>query len=364
MKTLIKKVIETINEYFLPYVSLKHIRLFKFGLATISLPNFESLNSNARIFGGVNNRSTAESKMYRLLKNETMRNIFVKILKGLGLVTPESFVNIDFSTFTLGWKHKEFQVLIFGLQTFLGRAIPLYFDVITYPIKVPGSQNIFIIETIKTFGKIFGFYPIFILDRGFAVPIIIKFFIEEGITYCVRSKSGKTVTIVSMNNFKDIEEIDRLVKAKHIKEKDVMVKVYGKPMRLVISDKEGKDKEPWYILTNDTHSSRKKILETYYYRFEIEETFKDLKHLKNLKHLQVRTEKSFRTVMWFMILGCWLAYFTQSIQEKIKRGVKIIYQTVKVNSHKTLSFFRSFFETVWKVFYFLHAYLTRKTRFR
>ena len=120
MKTLIKKVIETINEYFLPYVSLKHIYLFKFGLATISLPNFESLNSNARIFGGVNNRSTAESKMYRLLKNETLRNIFVKILKGLGLVTPESFVNIDFSTFTLGWKHKEFQVLIFGLQTFLG----------------------------------------------------------------------------------------------------------------------------------------------------------------------------------------------------------------------------------------------------
>ncbi|OGK10191.1 hypothetical protein A2767_01945 [Candidatus Roizmanbacteria bacterium RIFCSPHIGHO2_01_FULL_35_10] len=105
MKLLIKNVIQKINEYFLPYVSLRHFHLFNFGLRTISLPNFESLNSNARIWGGVDKRSTAESKMYRLLKNESVRNIFIKILKGLNLLTPKSFVNIDFSTFTLGWKH-------------------------------------------------------------------------------------------------------------------------------------------------------------------------------------------------------------------------------------------------------------------
>lgn len=364
MKPLIKNVIQIINEYFIPCVPLKQIHLFNFGLRTLSLPNFQSLNSNARVWGGVDSRSTAESKMYRLLTNEPVRGICDRIVKGLGLVTPESFVNIDFSTFTLGWSHPEFQVLAFGLQTLLGRAIPLFFNVITYPVKGVGSQNIFIIETTKRFKDILGFYPRFVLDRGFAIPALIQFFIEEDIIYYVRSKSGKKVTILPMREFADMDELDRLVPAGHIKEKDVMVKVYGKPMRLVISNKDGKDKEPWYILTNDFSTPRRKILETYYHRFEIEETFKDLKHVKNLEHLQVKTEKSFKTVMWFMILGCWLAYFTQTIQEKTKRGVKSIYLKVKINSHKTLSFFRTFFESIQKIFYSVHAYLTGKSRFR
>jgi len=63
MKDLIKNVIQTINENFLPHVSLRHIHLFKFGLRTISLPNFESLNSNARVWGGVDNRSTANQNV-------------------------------------------------------------------------------------------------------------------------------------------------------------------------------------------------------------------------------------------------------------------------------------------------------------
>jgi hypothetical protein len=92
MKLLIKNVINTVNKYFIPSVPLKHIHLFRFGLLTISLPNFQSLNSNARVWGGVDKRSTAESKMYRLLKNEGVRNIFLIILKELELVTPESIL--------------------------------------------------------------------------------------------------------------------------------------------------------------------------------------------------------------------------------------------------------------------------------
>lgn len=364
MNVLTRNVVDTINKYFIPHVSLKHIHLFRFGLITISLPNFQSLNSNARVWGGVDSRGTAESKMYRLLKNERIRNIFITILSGLQLITPESIINIDFSTFAGGWSHPEFQVLTFGLQTYIGRAIPIFFDIIRYPIKLEGSQNIFIIEAIKKFKNIFGFYPLFVFDRGFAVPSLVTFLIEEGIVFYVRSKSGKTVRIISMREFKDMVEVDRLVKARQIKEKDVTVKVFGKPLRLVISDKDGKDKEPWYILTSDFSSPRKKILETYYFRFEIEETFKDLKHLRNLEHIQVKTEKSFRTTLWFMILGCWLAYFVQIIQEKTKQAITTIHQIIRINSHKTLSFFRTFFESIQRCFYLIHAYLTKKSRFR
>lgn len=368
MEKLVKIVTQTIHASFFTCVPLKQIHLFKFGLSTISLPSFESLNSNARIWGGYESRSTAESKMYRLLKNDKMSMIFTRVLKTFDWITPVSLVNIDFSTFSAGWMYPEFQVLVFGLQTFSGRAIPLFFDIIQYPIKTAGSQNTFIVTAIKKLKDILGFYPQFVLDRGFAIPSLVAFFIEEGITFYVRSKLGKTVRILSMRDIKDMEELDRLIPAGKIKEKDVMVKAYGKPMRLIISDHDGKNKEPWYILTNDTVSSRKKIIETYYHRFEIEETFKDLKHLKGLEGIKVKSEKTFRVVLWFMIIGCWLAYLAQQSYQKTKNTVVArshdVYQNIKTNAHKTLSFFRTFFEAIQRCFYFVQAYLTRKSRFR
>lgn len=368
MNNLVRTTLSAINQHFIPFVPLRLIHLFKFGLETLSLPKFESLNSNARIWGGVDSRSTAESKMYRLLKNETLQRLFPKILKTLGWISPQSVIIVDFSTFTAGWLHPEFQVLTFGLQTFLGRAIPLFFDIIRYPIKKEGSQNIFIISAVKQFKEIFGFYPQFVLDRGFAVPALVEFFIGEGITFYVRSKSGKVVKLLSMREITNIEELDKLIPAGKIKEKDVTVKVYGQPLRLVISDHNGKHKEPWFILTNDFTSSRKQVLETYYHRFEIEETFKDLKHLKSLEKTQIKSERSFRTTLWFMIIGCWLAYLVQITYQNSTAALKgfanDFYRRTQLNAHKTLSLFRSFFEAVQRCFYFVHAYLTRKSHFR
>lgn len=368
MEKLVKTVIQIIHTYFFPCVGLKQIHLFKFGLSTISLPSFESLNSNARIWGSVENRSTAESKMYRLLKNETMQTVGATILNSFSWITTQSMVNVDFSTFSAGWMYPEFQVLAFGLQTQLGRAVPLFFDIIQYPIKTAGSQNIFIIQAIKKLKSILGFYPQFILDRGFAIPSLIDFFIQEGITFYVRSKSGKTLTILSMREIKDMNELDKLMPVGKIREKDLMVKVYGKPMRLVISDHDGKNKEPWYILTNDIVSPRKKIIETYYHRFEIEETCKDLKHLKNIEKIKVKSERTFNVVLWFMIIGCWLAYLSQTTYQKTKETATIfshgVYRNIKTNAHKTLSIFRTFFEAIQRCFYFVQAYLTRRSRFR
>lgn len=366
MKDLVRDTLAVINQYFIPFVQLKHLHLFRFGLATLSLSPFESLNCNARIWGGVESRSTAESKMYRLVNNAGMHTIGIKLLRSFAWITPDSMVNIDFSTFSSGWMYPEFQVLAFGMQTLSGRAVPLFFDIIQYPITTTGSQNIFIIETIKRFKRILGFYPQFVLDRGFAIPSLVQCFIEEGITFYVRSKSGKTVTIVSMKEFTSMEELDHLVPAGKIKEKDVMVKVYGRPLRLIISDHDGKNKEPWYILTNDTVSPRKKIIETYYHRFEIEETFKDLKHLKGMEGIKVKSENTFRVVLWFMIMGCWIAYLVQQTYQTTTETMKAfshsIYQKAKTNPHKRLSFFRTFFEAIQRCFYFVQACLIRKSR--
>jgi hypothetical protein len=356
MPHLITDTLRVIDEYFIPYVPLKQIHLFKFGLATLSLSPYDSLNANARMYGWYDIRASAESKMYRLSKNVKIRELFSSLIPHLHLITPDSIVNIDFSTFATRAPHPEFQVLAFGIQTYLGRAIPLFFDIIRYPITQVGSQNIFIIDTITKLGKILVFYPAFVLDRGFAIPTLIEFFVAEGIIFYVRSKKGKLVT---MKAYKDTEELDRLVAAGKIKQKDTKVTVYGKPLRLLISDKDNDHAEPWYILTNDFVSPRKKVIETYYHRFEIEETFKDLKHIQGLEILQVAKETTFKTILWFMILGYWIGYLTEGVVRKAATSAQHRYQYF-ANKHKTLSYFRCFFEQIQRCFYFVTRHLIQK----
>lgn len=371
MLPFLTSTLRVIDEYFIPHVPLKQIHLFKFGLATLSLSRFDSLNANARRWGWYDIRSSAESKMYRLSKNVKIRELFPTFIQHLHLITPESLVNIDFSTFATRAPHSEFQVLVFGMQTYLGRAIPLFFDIIRYPVE-ERSQNIFIIETIKKFRDVLGFYPAFVLDRGFAIPSLIEFLVKEQIIFYVRSKKGKLVTRhtqkrgstkIPMTTYTDTETLDHAVAAGKIKQKDSVVTVYGKPLRLVISNKDTHHPEPWYILTNDMTSSRKKIIDTYYHRFELEETFKDVKHVQGLEILQVAKETTFKTLMWFMILGCWIGYLTEGLARRAAEAAQGISNNLSsrfINTHKTLSFFRSFFEQIQRCFYFVTRHLIKK----
>ncbi|GEM_PF-6098941 len=151
MRNILHESVRIIQEKFIPVVPKKQLHLFRFGIASLTLSPFQSLNSNARMT--VSNMHTAYTKMYRLTKQKRLLQVFAHILKSLQFVHPESIVVIDFSTFC------GFQVLTFAVQTHMGRTIPLYFEIITYPITEPTSQNIFIQQTIKHFGEILDFYP-------------------------------------------------------------------------------------------------------------------------------------------------------------------------------------------------------------
>ena len=94
---------------------------------------------------------------------------------------------------------------------------------------------------------------------------------------------------------------------------DLKVICYQRKLRLVISDKLSGMTEPWYLITNDFYSKREKVIETYYYRFEIEEFFRDAKRLLGLEHVQFKTETSLKITLWFVILGIW---FLWSLEEK------------------------------------------------
>jgi len=307
-------------------ISPKHQKLFSFGIQALTLTPYESLGSNARLV--VRNVSTASSKIYRLVTNTTLLKDFYHLVGLSGLITKLSLVNVDFSTFC------GFQALCFGVQTGEGRALPIWNASITYPIKFVGSQNIFVLEQIKALGKVFGFYPRFVFDRGFWIPYVMRFLLKEKILFYLRIKQGQELLLKEKGKKQKAKTIGKYAK-------DAIIDLFGYKLRLVVSPpppkqtnpKKKQNTERWYILTNDIKTSKEDILTIYQTRFEIEETFKDLKHIQKLKVLHIKKKETFTILLWFASLAQWLSFW---INEKRSE--------TKVHPKKKRSFFRIFWE--------------------
>lgn len=316
----------------MPYVLPKHKKLFEFGISGFSLTPFNSLNSNARLIIG--NTNTALSKVYRLVSNQRILDNFPKILKVSNLVKKDSLVNVDFSTFC------GFETLAFGVQTNMGRAIPIWSNCLTYPIQQPGSQNIFVLDEIRALGEVLGFYPKFVFDRGFWIPDLIKFFLKGNIIFYLRIKASKLL---------EYEDGSKSAKALGRVKKDIQIKLYDYPLRLIISPppprqtQKGKkqNKERWYILTSDLTSTREEVLNIYKHRFEIEETFKDLKHVSKLKKFLIKKILSFRILLSFVCLAFWISYWCFQLTTL---GVSTFYQLTHPKKKK--SYFRIWWDNI------------------
>ena len=308
------------------HVPLQISKLYQFGLQVLTARSIVSLRSNARLLPL--NWNTAKSKVYRLVSNTRIPLVFLNILQSLSLVHEKDIVAVDFSDFGNG-----FQVLMFAKQTKRGRAIPLYFEILRYPIQ-KGSQNLFIIKTIKNFKNIIGFKPKLVFDRGFACPYIVKYLAQNKYIFIIRIKKAKS--------YSDLHSKEILL-AKNSLKKDLMIYMYWSRLRLIISDKVSHD-DPWYLITNDFTSSRKKIIEIYYHRFEIEEFFRDAKRLLNLEHVRFEKELSLKTSLWFAILGIWFfSTLDQKMDENDERSRKVM----------RLSSVRYFFEKLYQEYYLL-----------
>ena len=106
-----------------------------------------------------------------------------------------------------------------------------------------------------------------------------------------------------------------------LKEKDAIIRLFGRRLRVIRSPRDGKNKEPWYILTNDLASSRTKVVRIYYHRFEIEETFKDIKHIFELKRTRLNKPLSLKLLLWFVALGIAILYLvTRPTKRQLTAG--------------------------------------------
>jgi hypothetical protein len=284
---IVKQKWEFLNST-LKHVSPQVIHLYQFGLETLVDRVITSFRANARLMAL--NWNTAKSKIYRLSANAKIPQVFITLLKSLDLVGVKDVICVDFSDFGNG-----FQVLMFAKQTRKGRAIPLYFEILRYPIE-RGSQNLFIIQAIENFSQIIGCKPKLVFDRGFACPTIIHFMAQNKYKFIVRTKKGKSAHPLRTK---------KLFLLKNSKRDDRIVKIYKCRLRLIISDQLEDMKEPWYLITNDFESGRETIVDEYYHRFEIEEFFRDAKRLLGLENLNVEKSVSLSVVLWFTILGIW-----------------------------------------------------------
>ena len=298
-----------IQNVLLPTVPTKWWPQLSFGLEAFSLRPFQSAGSNARSV--VANTNTAASKVRRLLGNHKLATELGTVFDQLNLVRPGSYVNVDHSDMN------GLTALVGARQTRNGRAIPCFVET-TYAQHIPADSNTsrwqqlrqdmlfarasqsftgHTIDALQDLHDRLGYWPKLVFDRGFANESIVEHLHAEGAIFYIRLKSG---------NF--VECDGQKTKIEGLQTKDATVELFGLTLRVVRSPKSRRAPEPWYILTNDMTSSRNKIVRIYYHRFEIEETFKDTKHLFELHRLSFLRPTSLKVVLWLVFLGIALLY--------------------------------------------------------
>jgi len=336
---IVRDVRVLIQNKLLPQVPKKWAPQFTFGMQAFSLRPFQSANSNARM--AVGNAATASTKCDRLLANVRLAAHLGVAFDTLKLVRPGSFINIDHSDM------HGLTALVGAVQTRKGAALPCLVEA-TYAQHIPaaGSQKStprgqrlraamvlarrtqsftgHTIDALQGFADRLGFWPRLVFDRGFGNESLITHLAAEGCLFYVRMKAGRLV------------ELDgHQTKIQHIAEKDSTIGLYGLTLRVIRSPKSRRATEPWYILTNDMSSSQTKVVRIYYHRFEIEETFKDMKHVFELKRTRLNRPNSLKVLLWFVCLGIALLYLATKPTKQ---------QTTATHSKKQTSWLRQAYE--------------------
>lgn len=329
-------------------VSARWRSQFSFGVQAFSLRPFQSAGSNARTV--VPNPSTASTKCDRLLGNAGLTSQLGVVFDQLQLVRPRSYVNVDHSDLN------GLTSLVGAVQTRNGRAIPCMVET-TYAHHIPGPgskkatartdtlrrdmvaarrQQSFTGHTIDALQSLhdrLGFWPKgLVFDRGFGNESIVTHLQAEGATFYIRLKAGR---------FVEYDDQRTKLQIQQLKETDATVQLYGLTLRVVRSPKSRRAPEPWYILTNDQCSTRQTIVRIYYHRFEIEETFRDMKQLFEHKRARFVKPQSLQTIWWLVSLGIAVLYVITKPTKQRPTARHIGHQT---NPKKQLSWLRHAYE--------------------
>lgn len=312
-----------IQNQLLPSVPGRWHKQLSFGLQAYGLRAFQSASGNARMV--VDNPHTGLRKAERMFQNTAFTDHLGRVLDQLGLVKPTSFVNVDHSDMN------GLTALVGAVQTRKGRAIPCFVET-TYAHHIPAHEDAaprwkklraamqtarqeqtfteHTATSLQKFADRLGFWPRLVFDRGFGNQTLVAHLCAQGATFYVRLKAGRYVACDG-----EAKEVSTLTNV------DAVVQLYGLTMRVVRSPKNRQAQEPWYILTNDFTSSRRRIIRIYYHRFEIEETFRDIKHIFEYKRTRLSKPQNLKLILWLVSLGIALLYLvTKPTKQTVARG--------------------------------------------
>ena len=282
----------------------------RFGFQAYSLTSYQRATGNARRV--ITNPNTAARKSERLLANTKLAAHLGTVFDQLNLVKPGSYVNVDHSDM------HGLTALVAAVQTRNGRAIPCMVET-TYALHIPAHADAsarwqrlrrdmhiarrtqsftgHTIDALQTMADRLGFWPHLVFDRGFGNESIVEHLAAEGATFYIRMKAGRFVELDGCR-----------LPIQELKETDATIRMYGLTLRVVRSPQSRRALEPWYILTNDMSSSRSKVVRIYYHRFEIEESFKDVKHIFEFRRVHLNKPNSLKVLLWLIFLGMAILY--------------------------------------------------------
>ena len=344
-QNIVRDICTKIQNQLLPSVPRRWQKQLHFGLQAYGLRAFQSATGNARMM--TPNPKTGIRKSERLFRNGKLADALGSVFDSLGLVKPGSYVNVDHSDMN------GLTALVGAIQTRNGRAIPCFVET-TYSDRLPSERSSratprttvlraaraeerqfrsftgHTIDALQDFADRLGFWPKLVFDRGFGNESIVTHLVAEGAIFYIRVKAGRYVEFDGQRT---------KVKIHDLKQRDATVRLYGLTLRVIRSPKDGTNDEPWYILTNDFDSSRNKVVKIYYHRFEIEETFKDMKHIFELKRTRLNKPLSLKVLLWFVSLGIALLWAVTCLH---RQGTRTKSRTT--NPKKQTSWLRQAYE--------------------
>lgn len=261
------------------------------GIQAFSLQEFSSINSNGRSLAA--KRKTGESRTYRVCHDERTSSLISKLILNLLPRTPLLYCSLDHSQFG------PFCIAILAVSFRKGRALPIWCQVNRSEaglIKPLLLELDLLAKTLPSDQKL-----VLVMDRWFCGQKLFNLIQSQGWYFICRAKYSRRVHVPWESKSIPIGEISHF---------ELPVKYMGMELQMVRSNirPNMKEDEPWFLLTNlpEPLASRIQIVHRYAERFEIEESFKDLKWLQRFKWQQIKKTGVIKTVLFFIFFGWWL----------------------------------------------------------
>lgn len=237
---------------------------------------------------------------------------------------------------------------------FKGRAIPLVWHIVLYS-DIKDSQNL-IEERLLT--RLVHLVDeacsdkrlLLTADRGFGRSTLFQFLLKKNVLFAIRVKAdvaiktstGKRVMLRTLGK--------TLMEGVLVWHEDITYRsnglVTGVNLVAIVAppeDKENKDTDPWFLVTNLRKPET--TIQRYTERFHIEEWFKDFKHQLGIAKLQTRNLMRVRRLVLISAVAYGLCMLVgnvasrlQTIQDKVitggKRSASRIWFALKIIKHK------------------------------